>query len=228
MDAEVFRSLGLGGAGGAFAESPTLQGVLTKLRRGDDPAQDAELARRLDRAFSKHHARLRGLVSRELRGYPDQQVEDTVQEVLLVAWRRLPEHDGRHFRAWLFAIATRTCANVRRKRREAPIGDLSPLDRGSDWESAYAGLRRAEREEVFLDAARRVLDQREQEVVYMRFELDLPNEEIGRLTGVGDANAVRVTLQRAKRRLKTEIERILAERGHSASLLAEDPSDVGG
>ncbi len=223
---DAFCALGMAGSGPAV--SSTLRGVLTKIRRGEDPADDTELARRLDHAFSKHYERLRGLVARELRGFSDQQIEDTVQEVLLVAWRRLPEHDGRHFRAWLFAIATRTCANVRRKRREAPMADLSPLDPGSDWESAYGGLRRVEREEVLLEASRRVLDEREQEVVYMRYELDLPNDEIGRLTGLGDANAVRVALQRAKRRLGREIEKVLAERGHTASLLADDPPDAGG
>lgn len=201
-----------------FHRSATLTGVLSRLHLGPD---DPVLRGRLDAAFSKHHVALRANVRRELRGFSEEQVEDTVQEVLLVAWNKLPEHDGRHFKAWLFAIANRVCANVRRKRREV-LSEDGLFDPGSEVESVYARLRRDERERLFQDAARRVLDARDQEIVYMRFELDLPAEEIARTAKLADVDEVRVILQRSKRRLARELARVMEEKGHGVSLFQPD------
>lgn len=201
--------------------SETLLGVLSRIQAGDRGQDDPELRGRIDAAFAKHHRRLQGLVASELRGFSPQQVEDTVQEVFATAWRRLPEHDGRSFKAWLFEIATRTCANVRRKRRDALPGDDALFDAASDVESAYGVLRREERESLLRDAARAVLTPQEQDIVHMRYELDLPRDEIARLAGLPDPDAVRVALQRSKRVLTAEIRRRLRELGHGDSLLAD-------
>lgn len=202
----------------AFRQSATLAGVLSRLHRDAD---DPELRARLDAAFSKHHVALRARVRRELRGHSEELVEDTVQEVLLVAWSKLADHDGRHFKAWLLAIAGRVCANVRRKRRDQ-LSDDGLFDPGSEAESVYAVLRREERERLFLEAARRVLDARDQEVVYLRYELELPAEEIARAAKLDEVDEVRVILQRSKRRLAKELARVMEERGHGRSLFQVD------
>lgn len=204
-----------------FARSVTLAGILTRIQAGDHGQDDPELRRQIDEAFSKHVAALRGLVSRELRGHSPQQVEDTVQDVLAVAWELLPKHDGRHFKAWLFTIATKTCANLRRKRQPS-VFEADTLLAGSLGESAYTKLRQEERERLLLEASRRVLDPKDQEIVYMRYELELPAEEIARLAGLEDQDEVRVRLQRSKRRLERELEEMLAALGHGHSLLRTD------
>jgi RNA polymerase sigma-70 factor (ECF subfamily) len=62
-------------------------------------------------------------------GVADAQVDDVVQEVFLVALRRLSDfRPGTSARAWLFSIASRTSANHRRGQRRrllrhAPLGD---------------------------------------------------------------------------------------------------------
>jgi RNA polymerase sigma factor (sigma-70 family) len=202
--------------------STTLVGVLSRVRAGDLGAEDPALRQRINDAFAKHHRRLHALVASELRGFSEQQVEDTVQEALAIAWRKLATHDGRSFRAWLFAIATHQCANVRRKRREALPGDDALFDAASEVETVYATLRREERERLLRDAAAAVLDAQAQEIVHMRYELDLPRDEVARLAGLDDADQVRVVLQRSRRLLVKEIERRLQALGHGMSLLAED------
>jgi RNA polymerase sigma factor (sigma-70 family) len=206
--------------GAELERSRTLDGILTRLRQGD--AADPELRRRLDAAFSKHHRALRSLIGRELRGFPPQQHEETLQDVLVVAWTKLPTHDGRSFRGWLFGIATRTCANVRRKRQPALFED-GLFDAGSDAESAYARLRREEREQLVGEVSRACLDPGDQEIAYMRFVLDLPREEVARLAGLADAEAVRVAMVRIQRRMSRGLAERLAALGHGSSLLRPDP-----
>jgi RNA polymerase sigma factor (sigma-70 family) len=203
------------------ARSATLAGILARIQAGDAGQRDPALRHQIDQAFSKHVGALRGLVSRELRGLPAQQVEDTVQDVLALAWKQLPQHDGRYFKAWLFAIATRTCANVRRKKRPVPL-EGEELLAGTLGETAYAKLRREERERLLLQVSREVLDPQEQEVVYMRYELELPSAEIARLAGLEGPEEVRVVLQRVKRRLERSLEEKLAALGHGHSLLRAD------
>lgn len=204
-----------------FKRSATLMGILSRVKAGDYGADDPALRERIDRAFSKHHVKLRQFVARELRGFSDQQVEETVQEVLLTAWKQLPGHDGRDFKAWLYRIASNACANLRRKARDV-LSEDGLFDPGSEGETAYARLRREERERLFLEASARVLGPKDQEVVYMRYELELAAEEIARLAGLSDVDEVRVILQRCKRRLARELETVLAAMDQGPSLFRDD------
>lgn len=70
-------------------------------------------------ALYRAHA---GFVWRVVRrmGIPDEAAEDVVQEVFLVARRRLPEYEGRGApTSWLYAIARGVTANVRRGQARA-------------------------------------------------------------------------------------------------------------
>ncbi len=60
-----------------------------------------------------------------------QDAEDTVQETLLRAWRRLETFEGRApLRAWLYKIATNACfdALAKRPRRVLPTAQYTPAD----------------------------------------------------------------------------------------------------
>src|SRR5690349_2500108 len=48
-------------------------------------------------------------------GGPAADVDDLAQEVFLVVRRKLDQFDGRHLRAWLYAITTRTVSDFRRR-----------------------------------------------------------------------------------------------------------------
>ena len=57
--------------------------------------------------------------------------EDTLQETLLRAWRRLDSFEGRaSLRAWLYKISTNACLDVlaQRKRRGTPLSIFAPAD----------------------------------------------------------------------------------------------------
>ena len=101
-----------------------------------DSARDA-LFKRL---YRDHRAYVLGILSR--RGVPPRDVEDVMQEVYLVAHRRLsdlnPAHTGR---PWLHVIASYAALNYRRQarhRREKYSEDV--LDPISDVSSAEASL----------------------------------------------------------------------------------------
>jgi RNA polymerase sigma-70 factor (ECF subfamily) len=195
----------------------TLAGVLTQLR--GEGRGSPELEERLNQAFPKHEARLHAHCSKELRGFPSEKVEEIVQEILLEAWNKLPTYRPEsRFKAFLWTIAAYKCANARRKRQDSLSFDgiLEPL---SSEPSPLGQLTDRQRDELVETAARQVLDDKEQEVVYLRWVLDYPLEEIASLLGLPDSNAVRVTLQRCKRRMQDELSRLLAERGHGQSFL---------
>lgn len=197
--------------------SHTLAGVLTLLRAGGRDAPGLEA--KLNTAFAKHEARLHGYCQRELRGFSGEQVDEVVQEVLLEAWNKLPAYRAeKRFRAFLWAIAARKCANARRKRRDMLTGD-GVLEVASLERSVLERLTDEERDRIVEEAALRALTSAEQEVVYLRWVLDHSLQDIASLLGLEDGNAVRVVLQRCKRRMARTIHEILAQRGHGTSFL---------
>lgn len=194
----------------------TLGSLMLRL---DDLGQDPSLEPRLNAAFGTHVAWLQGLCRRELRGFGDQEVEEVVQDVLLTAWRRLPDYRGEgRFRTWLAGIARNQCRNRRRKLRDALTED-GVLDAGSPVASVLSGLMSEERDGVVRAAAEAVLNDEEQEIVEWRYVRELDRAQIAERAGYEDANRVRVVLQRCRRRLQAEIRHRLEELGHGASFL---------
>lgn len=158
--------------------SRTLEILLSRAGRG---AADVDARRRIDRALRDHLDRLHRFVAvDQLRGFPQQQVEETVADVMEVVLAK-PEtfegHSHRDFRAWLFGIARGKCANLRRKRREELPGDDTLLEVGSCAADALGRLREEERERVYARAAG-VLAPLDQEVFWMRHVEAYSQEEV--------------------------------------------------
>lgn len=199
--------------------SHTLAGVLSRIQ-GGQRSSDQDLSRRLNEAFSKHEDALKRYCTKELRGFPAEGVEEVAQEVLMEAWNKLPGYRPEEsFRAFLWGIASRKCANARRKRHETPSED-GFLDTDSEERSILARLADQERDLLVDQASQSVLSRTEQEVVHLRWVLDYPYEDVARLAGLASSDEVRVVLQRCKRRLSTEVRRLLLERGAGESFLA--------
>ena len=59
----------------------------------------------------------------------------------------------------------------------------------------------ADRDAIVDEAANRVLDASEHEVIHLRWVLDYANEDIAEQMGMASTDAVRVVVQRSKRRL---------------------------
>ena len=121
-------------------------------------------------------------------GTPDGAVDDVVQDVFLVVYRRLGDFEGRSsIRTWLYGIARRVVADHRKKHRRRPE---QPLDDQTTPEAAMpAGARpdvRAERAEA-VALLHEILDELSDEhrEVFVLAELEqLTAPQIVELTGI--------------------------------------------
>ncbi len=117
----------------------------------NQPANAADAENRLVKAAQKgdrsafdalaqtYSPLLRGFVLRRVGAVA---VEDVLQETLIAGWTGLPGYSRRaRFKAWLFAIALRKCADFHRTRSrsvvEAPLEQAEFVaDTRQDWYSA--------------------------------------------------------------------------------------------
>jgi RNA polymerase sigma-70 factor (ECF subfamily) len=92
---------------------------------GDDTPAAAEAREPLERIYRDHFA----FVWRSLRalGVPPASLDDAAQEVFLVVHRRGKDFEGRSStKTWLFGIAFRVAANLRRSVQRRPTDELTP------------------------------------------------------------------------------------------------------
>ena len=88
-------------------------------------ALDRDSSATVGRLYEEHA----DAVFRALRrwGVRDSAADDALQEVFLIASRKLAEFEGRStHRTWLFGIALRVARGVRRARSHETIGDEEP------------------------------------------------------------------------------------------------------
>lgn len=143
--------------------------------------------------FELHH---RGLLAYAVRRVADPaDAADVVAETFLVAWRRLEDvPPGAQARPWLFGVARRVLANLRRgERRRIALADRlrdavvevvpGPGEGLSDVERAVADL-----------------GETDQEILRLHAWDELAHDEIALVLGLS-RGAVRVRLHRARRRL---------------------------
>jgi RNA polymerase sigma-70 factor (ECF subfamily) len=156
-------------------------------------------AERRERFTAIYEANYHRILGYALRRVSREEADDVVAETFLVAWRRLDEvPDGDGARLWLYGTARRVLANQERSRRrrvrlaERARHDVVPLGEeiaGSSTADAFSRLRHADRELLALVAWE-----------------GLGAAEIARVYGCS-ANAVRIRLHRARRRLRREFAR---------------------
>ncbi len=168
----------------------------------------------LERLFASHRERILKLCIR-MTGDPPR-AEEIVQETLLMAYQRLPEfHGGARFGTWIYGIARNLCLNAVRKRSDLLTED--GLIEGESHSGVWRALRREERA-ALMRRAIEALPAEEAEAAHLRYVEGLPLPRINdilELTGSG----ARAVLQRGKRRLRAEVERLLEEVGHGRSFL---------
>jgi RNA polymerase sigma factor (sigma-70 family) len=163
--------------------------------------RDAALLGELYRA----HA---GAIFRALRrwGVPDAKADDALQEVFLVASRKLGEFEGRSTHlTWLFGIALRVARGVRRKRTDDVL-EAEPADTATPLDERTDARRAAQKLDALL--ARLPDDQRE---VFVLAELEgRTAPEIAEVTGA-KLNTVYSRLRLARQAVTAAF----AERGAS-------------
>lgn len=118
--------------------------------------------------------------------------EDAVQEAAARAWqKRARFRAGAALRPWFMAIVANECRMaLRRNRRVVP----APVESVDDSGEASA-----------LRSALGSLDANSRLVLVLRYYLDLPFDEVGRMLGIS-AGAARVRVHRALARLRPAVE----------------------
>ena len=120
--------------------------------------------------------------------------EDATQEAITRAWKRLPQlRDRAQLRPWFFAIVANQCRNMRRTQW---FGTLR-------FAEIFRPARAVDSDVERIDVARALarLPMGDRQVLFMRFYLDLPLEEIAVALGVSPA-AAKGRIYRACHRLR--------------------------
>jgi RNA polymerase sigma-70 factor (ECF subfamily) len=127
-----------------------------------------------------------------------QDAEDLTQQTFVKAFQHIERVDpSRPIINWLLTIARRTALNHFRSARK---WEFVPAELASDEPSPIRQLEQQERSDNLWSRARRVLNQREFEVLWLRFGEDLSTEETARVVGLTQIH-VKVLVHRARQRL---------------------------
>lgn len=203
-------------------QSTELQRAITDLasaRRGEPvgPGRTAEALQVVDAWLAEHQDAVYAMC-RRIVGDPER-AREIAQDTLLVAFRKLHEFRGDSaFRTWLLGIARFTAMRAVRKKRDL-LAEDGLLEVGDGARPVASQLRRHEREELMRQASRAVLDEVEQEAVYLRYVEGLGQDEITRVLGLTNASGARGLLVRCRRKLRAELDRRLTEMGHGVSFV---------
>ena len=121
------------------------------------------------------------------------EAEDATQDAITKAWRNLSRlRDRGQARPWFLAIVANQCRNTLRTRWFTTI--KLPAFR-------HAGAAAPESDRLDIERALARLAARDRQIVFMRFYLDLPLDEIGVALGISAA-AAKGRVYRACRRLR--------------------------
>jgi RNA polymerase sigma-70 factor, ECF subfamily len=152
------------------------------------------------RAFEQlvhvHHRRVLNFVYQMTRQRQD--AEDLTQQTFVKAFQHIHRIDcERPIINWLLTIARRTTLNHFRSVRK---WEFVPAELASHEPSPARQLEQHDRAENVWAQARRILSQREFEVLWLRFAEELSTEETARVTGLTQIH-VKVLVHRARQHL---------------------------
>jgi RNA polymerase sigma-70 factor (ECF subfamily) len=127
--------------------------------------------------------------------------EDAVQEATFKAWRALPRlrPETASLRPWFLTIVANQCRSMRRSPWRSVLRGLAGIE--SDRVNAEALVST----HLVLEGALRQLSPRSRAAVVLRFYLDLPFEEVGRILG-SSPQAAKSRLHRALRTMRSHVE----------------------
>ena len=162
--------------------------LMLAVQRGERPA--------LNRLFSLYTPKLYSFIVR-IVGDPSA-AEDIVQETWMALYERRDGYQPTYkFSTWLFTIARRTALN---HFRAAKKWEEVPDDTPSESPSPANQSETSDAAENLWAHARRILSQREFEVLWLRFAEELSIEETARIAGL-TATHVKVLVYRARQQL---------------------------
>jgi RNA polymerase sigma-70 factor (ECF subfamily) len=125
------------------------------------------------------------------------EAEDATQDAITRAWKSLPQlRDRSKVRPWFLAIIANQCRNVRRTRW---FGIVRIAEVFRPARAAEEGI-----EKLDLERALARLPRGDRQLLFMRFYLDLPIEEIAVTLGISPA-AAKGRVYRAAHRLRPDL-----------------------
>jgi RNA polymerase sigma-70 factor (ECF subfamily) len=131
--------------------------------------------------FDEHASFVRRVIGR--LGAPPSDVDDLLQEVFLVAVKKLGGFEGRStHRTWLYGVAVRVVASARRR---AKVREILGFSAGADPTDASTPARALERHEAQAQVQRALNKMSEKKrAVFILFEIEgLTGEEIAQAVG---------------------------------------------
>ncbi|MBI5529258.1 MAG: sigma-70 family RNA polymerase sigma factor [Deltaproteobacteria bacterium] len=181
----------------------TEQALLDAAQKGDQGA----FSRLYDLNVNAVHRFARGM------GVPQAEIEDAVQEVFVIAFRRIGGFDGKaRLSTWLYAIALRVCkAHARKAYWRSALHDLfgrEPQEGGPERPDA-AVERTLSREMVF--AALDRMKEKKRTVLVMREMMDMSEDETAAALGISRGTAA-TRLFHARRDFETIAGRLMKSR----------------
>ena len=172
------------------------QDVVISAARSGDPSAWAQIDRYFRPILVRYAAR---------KGVSEP--EDLAQEVMYAAFRQLDDldEDWNRFRAWLFTVAYRRCADHHRRRYRRPETLTDTMPESVDPTGGADEPLWAEGAAAEVTAALSILADRERDVVSMRVMDEMSTETVAQRLGVTHVN-VRVTQSRALGKLRSYLE----------------------
>ena len=139
---------------------------------------------------------------RALRGYgiPDAEVDDALQEVFIVAYRRGDELREESTRAWLYGVARRVASDHRRSRGRADRRVRAYAETRAKASDPEASLRRQEALDIVHGFVTTLAE--EDQIIFRLHELEgFAGRELSEMTGM-NINTVYSRLRRARSAFK--------------------------
>lgn len=134
------------------------------------------------------------------------EAEDVAQEALLRAWRRRSTlRDSSRRKEWLGTIVRNEAFRLHARLRPDPVAEIEEKE-GAEDERLVSTVERAD-----LHAALERLDERDRQLLHLRYDEDLTQQAIARRLGLPDGT-VKVRLHRLRHKLR----RVMTEVSESA------------
>jgi RNA polymerase sigma-70 factor, ECF subfamily len=183
---------------------------------------ETDLRRSLKALYDEHASFVRRVIIR--LGAPPSDVDDLLQEVFLVAMKKMGSFEGRStHRTWLYGVAVRVVIGARRK---AKVREFLGLDSGLEQADTQTPASAFERREAQMQIQRALSKMPEKKrAVFILFEVEgLTGEEIAEAVGC-PLKTVWTRLYHARQEFLRQLRRqgVMEEAGSGADGASETP-----
>ncbi len=176
------------------------------LRLAREAVSETERRRAASRLLSRHQDRIYAWCYRYVEDH--ERALELAQDVLMNAYRSLPNYEHRaRFSSWLFVIARNRCLRDLGRPKLVQVLDLNPDLLHCANPGPSRKLEEGRDEEHLQGLIRDHLDADEQDAIQLRCFEGLPLDTITQVLGIEERSGARGLLQRARRKLRSAIER---------------------